>query len=96
MATEEQPAQAAAKPRRGPFIMPDGRPLTAVLEQQQLRPHRSGGSSRRRPGQVHEPKEGWTKPLPRAAQQASATAGEQLRPVCQPHACIAAPPSPCR
>lgn len=56
--------------------MPDGRPLTAVLEQQQLRPHRSGGGgSRRRPGQVHEPKEGWTKPLPRAAQQTTAAAG---------------------
>lgn len=54
--------------------MPDGRPLALAIKQQHSRPPRSGGS-RRRPGQGHK-EEGWTKPLPRAAQQATAVVGK--------------------
>ncbi len=52
----------------------DGRPLTAVLEQQQQFTRRGGSSHKQRPGQIREPREGWSKPLPRAATAAAAGA----------------------
>ena len=52
--------------RGGPFIMPDGRPLTTFLDTQQLRPPRGSGQ-KRRPGAMRDVKQGWTKPLPRGA-----------------------------
>lgn len=72
MADPEPPRRAP----RGPFIMPDGRPLTAVLEQQQQLTRRGGSASHKaRPGRVKEPKEGWSKAMPRAATAATAAAG---------------------
>lgn len=52
--------------------MPDGRPLTAVLDQQQQFTRRGGSSHKPRPGQIRDPKDGWSKPLPRAATAAAA------------------------
>ncbi|PSC69651.1 R3H domain-containing 4 isoform X2 [Micractinium conductrix] len=54
--------------------MPDGRPLTMALEQSALRPPRGGAPPKHRSGRAREPKEGWTKPLPRAATAAAAAA----------------------
>lgn len=51
----------------------DGRPLTAVLDQQQQFTRRGASSHKPRPGQIREPKEGWSKPLPRAATAAAAS-----------------------
>ena len=70
MATGEPPRRAT-----GPFIMPDGRPLGMFLESQALRPPRGSGGHKRRPGAVREPREGWTKALPRAATAAGAEGG---------------------
>ncbi|KAL4458348.1 hypothetical protein ABPG75_013213 [Micractinium tetrahymenae] len=82
-----EPAEAPKRaPLRGPFIMPDGRPLTAALEQQQQFTRRGGGSHKLRPGQIREPKEGWTKPLPRAAAAAPAAPATAAGPLSEAEA----------
>jgi hypothetical protein len=66
-AVAESPDQQRS---RGPFLMPDGRPLdlSSFLDsQQQLRPPRGSSHSSRRPGAIKEPKQGWTKAVPHAA-----------------------------
>ena len=72
---EAAPPEAPQPRSAGPYIMPDGRPLAAFLDSQLLRPQHGaihgGATQRRRPGAIKEPKEGWTKALPRAATAAA-------------------------
>lgn len=76
---EAAPSEPGASSARAPFIMPDGRRPLAFLDSQELRPSGGGtrGGQRRRPGAIKQPKDGWTKPLPKAV-TAAAAAGDDL------------------